>query len=289
MLDDHSLTTWCLFERPDAADPPNCLLNAHKLTSIRLSGNYYSAVPTYLSSVTALQSLHIANNAIGSGCTACLSHLTALTKLVMQQCNLNAVPQSLAPLSRLKWLCLSRNRLESVPEDLPWQHLELLHLRGNELKCVPCVALSKAVRLETVDCGDNLPLQVRGLLCPKSSCHSCLSSSCALTEAHFACCSLCCMHCDHAYKRQRMEVLMAACSGVTTAVHFMSFRLHLHSKVYFVWMQCMLYSRLADHKQSVLITLSTAQQCPVAQCCDVHIGQIFSLICHVCGRWTSTL
>ncbi|DBA75794.1 TPA: hypothetical protein ACH3X1_010202 [Trebouxia sp. C0004] len=89
--------------RPDAADPPNCLLSAHKLTSIRLSGNYYSTVPTYLSSVTALQSLHIANKAIGSGCTASLSHLTALTKLVMQQCNLTAVPQSLAALSRLNW------------------------------------------------------------------------------------------------------------------------------------------------------------------------------------------
>ncbi len=172
-------------------DPPNCLLNAHKLTSIRLSGNFYSAVPIYLSSVTALQSLHIANNAaIGSGCTACLSLLTALTKLVMQQCNLSAVPQSLTALSRLKWLCLSRNRLESVPEGLPWQHLELLHLRGNQLKCVPCDALSKAVQLETVDCGDNLPLQVRGLLCPNSSCHSSLSTSCAVTETHFACRSL---------------------------------------------------------------------------------------------------
>ncbi len=178
-LYDHSLTSWCLLDRPDAADPPNCLLNAHKLTSIRLSGNYYSAVPTYLSSVTALQSLHIANNAaIGSGCTACLSHLTALTKLVMQQCNLTAVPQSLAALSRLKWLCLSRNMLESVPEGLPWQHLELLHLRGNQLTCVPCDALSTAVQLETVDCGENLPLQVRELLRPKSSCHSSLFTSC---------------------------------------------------------------------------------------------------------------
>ena len=171
-------------------DPPNCLLNAHKLTSIRLSGNYYSAVPTYLSSATALQSLHIANNIFGSGCTACLSHLTALTKLVMQQCNLTAVPQSLAALSRLKWLCLSRNRLESVPEGLPWQHLELLHLRGNQLKCVPCDALSKAVQLETVDCGGNLPLQVRGLLCPNSACHFSLASSGAVTETHFACKSL---------------------------------------------------------------------------------------------------
>ena len=127
---------------------------------------------------------------LGPGCTACLSLLTALTKLVMQQCNLTAVPRSLAALSRLKWLCLSRNRLESVPEGLPWQHLELLHLRGNQLKCVPCDALSKAVQLETVDCGDNLPLQVRGLLCPNSSCHSSLSTSCAVTETHFACRSL---------------------------------------------------------------------------------------------------
>lgn len=174
--DDHSLTTRCLLDRRDVADLPTSLINAHKLTSVRLSGNFYSTVPTYLSSVTALQSLHIANNAIGSGCTSCLSHLTALTKLVMQQCNLTAVPQSLAALSRLKWLCLSRNRLESVPEGLPWQHLELLHLRGNALKCVPCDALSKAVQLVTVDCGDNLPLQVRGRLFPKSSCHSSLSN-----------------------------------------------------------------------------------------------------------------
>ncbi|KAL0049211.1 hypothetical protein WJX82_008853 [Trebouxia sp. C0006] len=32
--------------RPVAVDPPNCLLNAHKLTSIRLSGNFYSALET---------------------------------------------------------------------------------------------------------------------------------------------------------------------------------------------------------------------------------------------------
>lgn len=82
---------------------------------------------------------------------------------------------------------------------------------------------------------------------------------------------------------------MVACSAVTTAMHFMSFWLHFRSKVYFVWMRCMLYSRLADHKQSILIILMTAQQCPLNEYCDVHIGQMFSLICHVCGRWTITL
>ena len=117
-------------------------------------------MPTYLSSVTALQSLHIAANNIGDGSSACLSHLTALTKLVMQQCKLSVVPESLAALSRLKWLCLSRNRLGSIPEGLPWQQLEVLHLRGNELRCVPCESLSKAVSLEVLDCGENQPLQV---------------------------------------------------------------------------------------------------------------------------------
>ncbi len=148
--------------RPNAASVER-LLHAHKLTSIRLSGNHYSHVPAYLSCVTALQSLHIANNSIGTGSTSCLSHLTALTKLVMQQCNLRAVPDSLAALSRLQWLCLSRNHLERVPVGLPWHHLELLHLRGNDLRSLPCDALSKAVQLQTLDCGDNLPLQVSSL------------------------------------------------------------------------------------------------------------------------------
>ena len=78
----------------------------------------------------------------------------------MQQCNLSVVPESLAALSRLKWLCLSRNRLGSIPEGLPWQQLEVLHLRVNELKCVPCDVLYGAVALEMVDCGENQPLQV---------------------------------------------------------------------------------------------------------------------------------
>ncbi len=80
------------------------------------------------------------------------------------------------------------------------------------------------------------------------------------------------------FERQRMDILMAACCDITPAVHLMPSRLHLRSKVYFLWMQCMLYSRPADHKQPVLIILMTAQQCPLNQRCDVHIRQMFSLI-----------
>ncbi|KAL3144805.1 hypothetical protein ABBQ38_001914 [Trebouxia sp. C0009 RCD-2024] len=137
----------------------------HNLTSIKLSGNFFSSVPAFLSSATALQCLHLANNHIGSsGNTACLAALTALTKLVMQQCGLNTVPDSFAALSNLQWLCMSRNSLSSIPDGLPWGKLTLLHVRGNELGAVPCSALASAAQLQIVDCGENPSLQVSDYL-----------------------------------------------------------------------------------------------------------------------------
>ena len=144
--------------------PGECLRGCSSLTSVKLSGNYFSSVPAFLSSATNLQCLHIANNNISSGSTACLAALTALSKLVMQQCVLDTFPDSLAALSNLQWLCLSRNNLGSIPDGLPWGKLTLLHLRGNELEAVPCSALAGATRLQVIDCGENIPLQVRLLL-----------------------------------------------------------------------------------------------------------------------------
>lgn len=149
------------FCRSDDITPRECLRGCSSLTSVKLSGNYYSSVPAFLSTATNLQCLHIANNSISSGSTTCLAALTALSKLVMQQCALDTLPDSLAALSNLQWLCLSRNNLHSIPDGLPWGKLTLLHLRGNELGAVPCSALAGATQLQVVDCGDNFPLQVR--------------------------------------------------------------------------------------------------------------------------------
>ncbi|KAL3143775.1 hypothetical protein ABBQ32_003604 [Trebouxia sp. C0010 RCD-2024] len=151
--------------RSDDFTPADCLHGCTNLTSIKLSGNYFASVPAFLSSATALRCLHLANNHIGSsGNTACLAALTALTKLVMQQCGLNTVPDSFAALSNLQWLCMSRNSLSSIPDGLPWGKLTLLHLRGNELGAVPCSALASAAQLHIVDCGENPPLQVNDYL-----------------------------------------------------------------------------------------------------------------------------
>lgn len=163
-----------MYCRLDDPTPSHCMQGCSSLTSLRLSGNHYSSVPAFLSSVTALQCLHMANNNISSGTTACLSSLTALTKLVMQQCNLETVPASFAALSNLEWLCLSRNDLSSISDGLPWGKLKLLHLRGNELKAVPCSALAGATQLQTIDCGDNLPLEAHRLLLKVMHCrHAC--------------------------------------------------------------------------------------------------------------------
>ena len=140
--------------------PEDCLQGCSCLTSVSLSGNYYTSVPVFLSAATTLQCLHIANNSISSGTTSCLAALTALTKLVMQQCALETIPDSFAALSNLQWLCLSRNNVGSIPDGLPWSKLALLHLRGNQLRAVPCSALAGATQLQVVDCGENIPLQV---------------------------------------------------------------------------------------------------------------------------------
>ena len=140
--------------------PADCFSRCSSLTSVRLSSNHYSAVPAFLASVPTLHCLHIACNNISSETTACLANLTALTKLVMQQCDLDIVPTSFAALSNLEWLCLSRNNLSSIRDGLPWGNLKLLHLRDNDLQAVPCSALLHATQLQTVNCGDNPPLQV---------------------------------------------------------------------------------------------------------------------------------
>ena len=146
--------------RPEDVTPASCLRGCTSLTCIKLSSNYYSSVPAFLSSVTALQRLHMAANLISSSTTGCLSCLTGLTKLVMQQCKLDTIPDSFAALSNLQWLCLSRNNLGSIPDGLPWGKLVLLHLRDNALKAVPCSALAGALQLQAVDCGDNILLEV---------------------------------------------------------------------------------------------------------------------------------
>lgn len=79
----------------------------------------------------------------------------------MQQCALETIPDSFVALSNLQWLCLSGNNVGNIPDGLPWGKLTLLHLRGNQLRVVPCSALAGARQLQIIDCGENVPLQVQ--------------------------------------------------------------------------------------------------------------------------------
>ena len=132
------------------------------LTCLKLSSNGFSTTPLGLSTLTALKRFHFAANLLESAdsLSCVLGSLTGLTKLILQQCSLKAVPDGLAALPDLQWLCLSRNYVQAVPKNMPWRNLQVLHLRGNELSLVPCAALQQARQLVHLDCGDNFPLQV---------------------------------------------------------------------------------------------------------------------------------
>ncbi|KAL3145721.1 hypothetical protein ABBQ32_003252 [Trebouxia sp. C0010 RCD-2024] len=108
--------------RSDDITPADCLHGCTNLTSIKLSGNYFSSVPAFLSSATALQCLHLANNHIGSSeNSACLAALTALTKLVMQQCSaLARCP--VRPEHRARQLCSSEQSAVAVHEHEQLEH-----------------------------------------------------------------------------------------------------------------------------------------------------------------------
>lgn len=133
-----------------------------QLTCLKLSNNAFSETPTCLSKLTALQCLHFAANLLQSAdmLSHVLGKLTGLTKLILQQCDLDVVPTSLAALSEMRWLCLSRNNLDCLPKKMPWGKLQVLHLRANEFRAVPCTPLRAARQLVHLDCGDNFPLQV---------------------------------------------------------------------------------------------------------------------------------
>lgn len=142
-------------------NPANTLPLLTQLTSLRLSVTGLRDLPRGISRLTGLQALHFAGNQLdpNHALSQTLVPLTALTKLVLQQCSLNAVPDGLSALSGLQWLCLSQNSLQLVPCGMPWQRLRALHLRFNELKSMPCTALSRASQLQHLDCGDNFPMQ----------------------------------------------------------------------------------------------------------------------------------
>lgn len=167
--DNAALNTWLNhsslssgFCSHDEEEHTSVLSAMTNLTCLKLSKNAFSDAPASLSKLTALQCFHFAANMLDSTDTLSrvLGNMTGLTKLILQHCNMEAIPDSLADLSELQWLCLSRNNLSRLPKKMPWGKLQVLHLRGNEFRAVPCIQLRAARQLVHVDCGDNFPLQV---------------------------------------------------------------------------------------------------------------------------------
>lgn len=81
------------------------------------------------------------------------------------------IPDSFVLLSNLRGLCPSRkNDGGIIPDGLPWSKLTLLHMRGNQLRAVPCSALAGSTQLQVTDCGGNVPLLVRQVLLVAMTC-----------------------------------------------------------------------------------------------------------------------
>ena len=154
------------FSHPSTLCGPGLLT---QLTSLLLNANHFKHVPDGISQLTALKAFGFSAPALQPNhmLSEALLPLTALIKLHLQQCNFKVVPDVLSSIAGLRELDLSWNKLRLVPCKMPWQkvlkfHLRLqtMFLRGNQLRSMPCAALSDAQQLQYLDCGNNLPMQV---------------------------------------------------------------------------------------------------------------------------------
>jgi len=89
-----------------------------------------------------------------------LSTLIKLTGLVLIGCQLTNFPSCTAQMGCMKELWLSRNNIASLPNDMPWDNLRVLHVHSNNLLDFPYSTLESAPQLFSLDISDNRPLQV---------------------------------------------------------------------------------------------------------------------------------
>lgn len=123
------------------ADLPEDFVRLSKLRILFLSKNAFEHVPEVLSRMPALEMIGFKSNRIATLSPTCLPPRTRW--LILTDNRLEELPESLGDLPRLQKLMLAGNRLRSVPESLSkCRSLELVRLAANRLEVFPACLLS---------------------------------------------------------------------------------------------------------------------------------------------------
>lgn len=112
---------------------PSVVCELRELKELHLDHNQISHIPEQISNLTKLESLYLQVNKLQS-LPVCVCHLTALRSLNAEDNLIEVVPPEICQLKQLKTLYLKSNRLTHLPQritELP--NLEELHLSNNRL------------------------------------------------------------------------------------------------------------------------------------------------------------
>ncbi len=126
-----------------------------QLTSIVLSVSFLQVLPKFLGGASKLRSLDLSYNDFGS---KSLDDLSSLTELILISCRLTKFPSCTAQMGCMKELWLRSNKIASLPDDMPWDNLRVLHMQYNNLLDFPYTALEAAPQLSYLNISDNRPL-----------------------------------------------------------------------------------------------------------------------------------
>lgn len=133
--------------------PPEIFDLADSLKVLNLSGNALSRLPDDLYRLKHLEVLFVSDNSF-TELPACLGRCTQLRMIGFKANRIEQVPAEALP-PRLRWLILTDNRIETLPDALGECHdLQKLMLAGNRLTRLPD-SLARCHKLELIRIASN--------------------------------------------------------------------------------------------------------------------------------------
>ena len=128
--------------------PREVFAHAETLEHLDLSGNRFTSLPDEFMRLRSLRRLFLSNNPCEE-IPRVVGQLPQLEMVGFRSCRLNRVAEDALP-ARLRWLILTDNQLEFLPESLGHRpRLQKLALAGNRLRALPS-SMSNATALELI-------------------------------------------------------------------------------------------------------------------------------------------
>ena len=115
--------------------PPEIYTLAESLEILDLSHNALTSLPDDLSRLHRLRIIFCSNNPF-TALPAVLGRCAALTMVGFKSCRIRHVPAAALP-PKLRWLVLTDNAVEALPDDIGQRPLQKLMLAGNRLRALP--------------------------------------------------------------------------------------------------------------------------------------------------------